>query len=82
MLRNIADNWIVVPIGERVVDFNGLITLSDTGAFLWKMLLDSSDNKALIAGLLSEYEIDETTAIIDVEEFIYSLQERNLVENE
>jgi hypothetical protein len=32
MLREIVGTWIVVPLGERVVDFNGMVTLNETGA--------------------------------------------------
>ena len=80
MLRNIADNWIVVPLGERVVDFNGLITLSETGAFLWKKLESSIGIDKLTEELLKEYDIDEETAKTDVTEFLASLKEGRLLE--
>lgn len=80
MLRNIADNWIVVPLGERVVDFNGLITLSETGAFLWKKLETISNSDMLIKELLIKYDIDETTAKADVLKFIDMLKEGGVLE--
>ena len=33
--RNIAGSDIVVPIGENAKEFNGMITLNETGGFLW-----------------------------------------------
>ena len=39
MLRSIAGTHVVIPLGERVVDFNGILTLNETGAFLWELLL-------------------------------------------
>lgn len=70
MLRNIADQWIVVPLGERVVDFNGLITLNETGAFLWQRLEEGADKQQLIEALTEEFEVDEDTAMADIGEFI------------
>ena len=34
-MRKIAGSNIVVPVGAASSDFNGMITLNDTGAFLW-----------------------------------------------
>lgn len=73
MLRKIVDNWVVVPVGERVVDFNGLITLSETGAFLWDKLQNDLEKDMLIKLILEEYDVDYETASSDVDEFIHSL---------
>jgi hypothetical protein len=79
MLRNIADSWIVVPLGERVVDFNGLITLNETGAFLWKKL-DNATEETLVEEMLKEYDINKETAKVDVADFIDALTTGNIIE--
>ena len=38
MLREVANNFIVVPVGKASEKFRGLITLNSTGAFLWRNL--------------------------------------------
>ena len=40
ILRNVSDAYVVVAVGEAAKDFNGMITLNETGAFLWKTLAD------------------------------------------
>lgn len=80
MLREIADIWVVVPIGERVIDFNGLISLSESAALLWRKLQEGASKELLIAALLEEYEIDADTANRDVCEFINSLEEGGVLE--
>jgi hypothetical protein len=80
ILREIAGSWIVVPIGERVVEFNGLMTLSETGAFLWKELEGGSNIYKLISLILAEYDVDENTAKNNVQEFISAISERGLTE--
>ena len=42
ILRNFSDAYVVVAVGEAAKDFNGMITLNETGAFLWKTLADRS----------------------------------------
>jgi len=80
LLREIAGSWIVVPIGQRVVEFNGLMTLSESGAILWSILEKGADMETLTDSLLSEYDIDEETAIADVKEFISAVREKGLIE--
>jgi Coenzyme PQQ synthesis protein D (PqqD). len=81
MLRQIADTWVVVPLGERIVEFNGLISLSETGALLWKKLALGAEEQDLIDALLQEYDVDETTAREDSLEFMKSIQEKGLLES-
>ena len=58
MLRTVADSTVVVPYSEAV-DFNGMITLNRTGAFIWKQLQTETTRDELIALLIKEYSIDE-----------------------
>lgn len=80
ILREVAGSFIVVAVGERVKDFNGVINLNETGAFLWENLAKGSDAEGLISALLNEYEVDEEIAKRDVETFINKLTEAGLVE--
>ncbi|MBH1939375.1 PqqD family protein [Mobilitalea sibirica] len=81
LLREVAQSWIVVPIGQRVVEFNGLISLSESGALLWKKLEQNVDKEEeLVTVLTEEYEIDAITAKQDVHDFISSLHEKGLLE--
>lgn len=80
MVREIAGQWIVVPIGSRVVEFNGIMTLSESGAILWKLLANGAEMDDLVSAILAEYDIDEKTARADVESFIEVLTQKKLME--
>ena len=80
MLREIAGSWMVVPIGERVVEFNGLMVLSKSGAVLWNKLVKGDDIEGLTMTLSEEYDIDQTNARTDVESFVSMVAERGLFE--
>ena len=80
ILRSIAGSNIVVPVGTAAVDFNGMITLNDSGAFLWRELEKGGDADTLTAALLREYEVDEPTARLCAESFIEKLKEAGCVE--
>lgn len=79
--RKIADSHIVVPIGNKINDFNGMITLNESGAFFWDCLCEDITLDDLIKKVLDEYDIDEKTAKKDVENFINMLKENDLLED-
>ena len=73
VLRQVADNWVVLPVGQASVDFNGMLTLNDSGALLWRALEQGGDREALADALLAEYEVERSVALADVDEFLASL---------
>ena len=79
VLRNLAGSNVVVPVGEDLVDFNGMITLNETGAFLWKALEKGATEESLTEALLDEYEVDRKTASADVKDFIEKIKEAKLL---
>lgn len=80
ILREVAGVNMVVPLGAETIDFNGMITLNDTGMLLWKALSSETDINSLVNIILNEYEIDEKTARNDVIEFIEKLKETDILE--
>ncbi|MFZ3102549.1 MAG: PqqD family protein [Desulfitobacteriaceae bacterium] len=80
MLREVAGQWVVVPLGERVVEFNGIMTLSESGALIWKNMKNDIAEVDLVKIVLNEYSVDEESARLDVREFVSILKEKNLVD--
>ena len=72
-LRNIANTWVVLPLAEKTVDFNGMLKLNDTGVLLWKALEQGADRDALVKALTDEYDVSRETALADVDEFLNTL---------
>ena len=80
LLRKVADSYVVVPVGKATVDFNGMINLNETGAFLWQQLQKGAGEEALINAMLSEYDVDEETALEGIDSFLKKLREADLLE--
>ena len=79
ILREVAGNYLVVAIGEASLDFNGVITLNETGAYLWNRLSEEATEEELISSMTEEYEIDESVAKSDVLAFVGKLKEAELL---
>lgn len=80
MLRNIVGEWVVVPMGERLLEFNGLMKLNDTAAFIWKLIDNGVNKQDSISAMLEEFDVDETKATHDYETFVSMLRNANILE--
>lgn len=80
MLREIAGNLVVVPVGQAAIEFNGIINLNEIGAFLWTQMINDTNLDLLVDSLLSTYETSFEIARKDVSEFIKKLEDANLLD--
>ncbi len=80
VLREVADQYVVIPFGSESVSFNGMITLNESGALLWRALENGGDRETLADALVGEYDIDRESALADADEFIASLTKIGCIE--
>lgn len=80
VLREVADQYIVVPTGSESVNFNGIITLNKSGSRLFKLLQSGSTKEQLITFLLDTYDVTTTQAEQDVARFIDKLESNQILE--
>lgn len=79
VLRNVADATIVVPTGAASIDFNGMITLNETGAFLWHLLESETTEEQVLEAMLKEYDVDRATAKAGIARFVAKLEKEGLL---
>lgn len=80
ILREVAGSHVVLPVGEATIDFNGMASLNETGAFLFEKMKEDITENSLVEALLEAYEIDEATAKKDVEIFVSKIREAGIIE--
>ncbi|MGN0171295.1 MAG: PqqD family protein [Acutalibacteraceae bacterium] len=79
LLRQLAGEYVVVPVGEASLDLRGMITLNETGAFLWEQLQSEQTEQTLTDKLLADYAVDEAQARRDVASFTEKLRQQGLL---
>lgn len=80
-LRSLAGEFIVVGEGLSQVNFNRLISLNATAAFLWENLVDKTFDADDITKLLCEkYEVEEAVAAADAVKLIESWRSAGLLD--
>ncbi|WP_455537623.1 PqqD family protein [Terrisporobacter sp.] len=77
--REIVGETILVPVGEGISNFNGIITINELGKFIWQNLESSENENILLEKILNEYEVDEKTAKNDLEEFLGKLRKADII---
>lgn len=80
ILRKVADSYVVVPVGKMTLDFNGIINLNETGAFLFGELQKGADREELIQKLLAEYDVTPEKAANDIDIFIQKAKDADVLE--
>lgn len=79
LLRQVAGSNIVVPVGDGSIDFSGVITLNEVGAFIWQILENGADKQEIVNKMLEEYDVSREIAEKDVEEYIEKLRGAELI---
>ena len=78
--REIAGSYIVVPVGKEASEFNGMITLNESGSFFWDCLQNDTTFDGAIEKITSEYDVEKSRAEEDLKKFITMLKKNNLLD--
>ena len=79
VLRNVAGENVVLPTGDEM-DLTMMITLNDTGKFLWEQLQEDKTEEDLLQAVVSTYEdVDQEEAKKFIADFVGHLREYELL---
>ncbi len=81
LLKNVAGKTIVVPVGSVAINFNAVVTLNDTGAFLFKKLQETDCTEQDLAdAICAEYSVERETALKDISVFVAKINDAGMME--
>lgn len=75
MIKKVLNDYVVVPVGEEVLNFDGMVKLNNTAAFLWQKLEQETTEQELAIALLEKYEVSAEKAQASVTKVLDKLQE-------
>ena len=79
ILTDVADDHILVPVGESSANFHLIITLNDMGQTIWTMLEKETTEEEILKNILAEYDVSEEQAREDIDSFIAKLRENGCI---
>lgn len=79
-VNKVGSEYIAAAVGKKSGAENKVITLNETGAFIFRLLLEKTDEKTIISKLLKEYDVSEEQAEKSVCDIIGALKREDLLE--
>ncbi len=80
--RFIADQYVVVAVGEAADVFSGLVYLNESSSLLWDRLLSGASVEDLVSVLVDTYDVSQDVASADVMDFISELNAIHAIDHE
>ena len=81
VLRTIQNNHVVVGEGIAQVDFNRMLTLNATAAYLWEKAVGRDFTvQELVEYLLERYDVSEEIAKEDANAWVETLTAQGIIE--
>jgi hypothetical protein len=75
VFRQIENETILVPIKDNVGDMSCIYNLNEVGAFIWQNIKCKNSVADIKHMILAEFEITESQAEADLDEFVKDLKE-------
>ena len=81
VLRNVVDEFIVMPTGENIAKFEGAVVLNEVSAFVFRQLENAVSRDDLLTAIVNEFDVDEATAAADLDELLAQFGKMGLLED-
>ena len=76
---NIADDYMLVPVGEQMDKFSGTVILNEVSAFLLEKMKEDVTEEELINYVMDEYDVDEKKAKEDIARVLKEMIEIGII---
>lgn len=80
ILREIAGEYVIIPVDSGTEISNAVMTPNHTAAFLWKSFEQPSTIEDVVVKGMREYEVTEDTIRNSTEHFVMESLKRNILE--
>lgn len=83
VLEEVGGAYLAVAVGALAGDFNGMVRLNGTGAFLWKLLSEGERTREqLVEEIVKAYEgVTEADVLPGVVDFEERLRKAGIIED-
>lgn len=81
ILRNIMGEAIAIPVGDALLNFNGMIGLNAVGEVIWEGLQEEKPREEILQAILDRFDVSPEEAEADLEDFLHRLRQCDLLED-
>ncbi|MDR3554593.1 MAG: PqqD family protein [Syntrophobacteraceae bacterium] len=73
MLQKVGGQALLIPLGAKVLDMNGMVVLNTTGSFIWELLAEERSFEELVSAVVERFAVEADRAGDDVRTFLDDL---------
>lgn len=78
-MQNAGGKNLLVPLGSMVKNLNGILTMNDTGSYVWAMLQQERSLDDLVDAVAERFVVEREHAYTDVRYFLDELSRMGLL---
>lgn len=86
VVKEIAGKYVIIPVGQNVVDYKNMLHINDTAAFILECMKEDTTRENILAKMIEKYEAetedDKAVLAKDLDEFIVAAIEYGAVVEE
>lgn len=79
LLREVAGEWLAIPVGESALCFGGMIVLNPTSRVIWEVLQQDVTEKDIVDAIMQRFDITAEEAETDVRAFLEQMKAESLI---
>jgi hypothetical protein len=79
VLRKIGDEFLLIPLGKRLVSTSKIIVLNSTSSYIIEQLRETCDYNDLLDLILNKFDVEPEIAKTDLKRFLYEAHQIGLI---
>lgn len=79
VLREVAGEWLAIPIGETALRFGGMIVLNPVSRVVWEALQQDVTEKDIVDAIVQRFDTTADEAQADVRGFLEQMKAESLI---
>ena len=79
VLREVAGEWLAIPIGETALRFGGMIVLNPVSRVVWETLQQDVTEKDIVDAIVQRFDTTADEAQADVRGFLEQMKAESLI---
>ena len=80
-MKEVAGSKVILPVGDRKIELNGIITFNEVGAEVFSMLDGTNSVEEIVEKISKDYGVSYETVEADVNKLIEKMRIHGLIED-
>jgi len=79
VLREVAGEWLAIPVGESALKIGGMIVLNPVSRVIWQTLSQEADMEAVVQAITDSFDVSREEAWQDAAAFLEQMRTEGLL---